>query len=107
MTGGVDKLIAQARKEPLGTDISDYSDEFCVGFLAGQANALEEIAAGRVAWPPLVAVEAREKQLVALARLVVAAAEGKPGFTYTEMIALARAGVAAVGENPADSKERA
>lgn len=41
--------IAEARerapKEPLGVDISDYSDEFCAGFLAGQDNAFDFIAA--------------------------------------------------------------
>lgn len=34
-------LHIRARTEPLETDISDYSDEFCAGFLAGQFNALD------------------------------------------------------------------
>lgn len=36
------ELLTRAAREPLGVDISDYSDEFCAGFLAGQVNALEE-----------------------------------------------------------------
>jgi hypothetical protein len=39
-------LADRAGKEPLGTDISDRSDEWCAGFLAGQTNAFEEIARG-------------------------------------------------------------
>lgn len=35
-------LRERGAREPLGVDISDYSDEFCAGFLAGQANALDE-----------------------------------------------------------------
>jgi len=35
-------LRERAVKEPLGVDISDYSDEYCAGFLAGQVNALDE-----------------------------------------------------------------
>lgn len=40
-------VVAALRKrsdsEPLFVDISDYSDEFCAGFLAGQSNALDAI----------------------------------------------------------------
>ena len=38
-------LRTRAAKEPLGTDISDYSDEWCAGFLAGQVNALDDALA--------------------------------------------------------------
>ncbi len=34
-----------ALKDPIGVDISDYSDEWCAGFLAGQANALDQLIA--------------------------------------------------------------
>jgi hypothetical protein len=44
----LDALIERAAIEPIGVDISDYSDDFCIGFLAGQKNVLEEIAAGRL-----------------------------------------------------------
>ena len=37
-------LRERAAKEPLNVDISDYSDEFCAGFLAGQENALDVLA---------------------------------------------------------------
>lgn len=33
-------LTRAGRDEPLSADISDYSDEFCAGFLRGQENAL-------------------------------------------------------------------
>jgi len=33
-------LALRAEKEPLGVDVSDYSDEWCAGFLEGQAHAL-------------------------------------------------------------------
>lgn len=46
-----DKLINRAQSEPIGVDISDFSDEWCLGFRAGQVNVLEEIAAGRLALP--------------------------------------------------------
>lgn len=36
-------LIARARREPIGVDVSDWSDEWVQGFLAGQASILEEI----------------------------------------------------------------
>lgn len=36
-------LRSRAAREPLGVDISGYSDEYCAGFLAGQVNALEEL----------------------------------------------------------------
>lgn len=38
-----DDLLERAAKEPIGVDISDYSDEFCEGFLRGQRSILEEI----------------------------------------------------------------
>lgn len=47
-----DALIRRAGIEPIGTDISDFSDDFCTGFLAGQKSILEEIAAGRLSLPP-------------------------------------------------------
>jgi hypothetical protein len=34
-------LYDRAGQEPLGANISDYSDEYCAGFLDGQANALD------------------------------------------------------------------
>lgn len=34
-------LHGRAQTEPLETDISDYSDEFCAGFLAGQFHVLD------------------------------------------------------------------
>lgn len=36
-------LVERAGREPLGIDISDYSDEWCAGFLAGQANGVAEL----------------------------------------------------------------
>jgi hypothetical protein len=33
-------LLRRAGREPLDVDISDYSDEFCEGFLRGQEHAL-------------------------------------------------------------------
>lgn len=38
------RMYERADREPIGVDISDYGDEFCEGFLRGQANVLEEIA---------------------------------------------------------------
>jgi len=35
--------LARSETEPLNVDISDYGDEWCDGFLAGQRNALEEL----------------------------------------------------------------
>ncbi len=35
------QLRERAEKEPLEVDVSDYSDEWCAGFLAGQTNALD------------------------------------------------------------------
>lgn len=46
-----DALLHRAETEPIGVDLSDYSDEFCEGFLAGQRSVLEEIAAGRLELP--------------------------------------------------------
>lgn len=40
------ELRDRAGREPLAVDISDYSDEWCAGFLAGQENALDEALAG-------------------------------------------------------------
>lgn len=37
------KLRARAKTDPIGVDISDYSDEYCEGFLAGQVSVLEEV----------------------------------------------------------------
>lgn len=37
------QLRELATREPIHVDISDYSDEFCLGFLAGQANALDAV----------------------------------------------------------------
>jgi|ERR1035437_7747440 hypothetical protein len=39
----VSALFMQAAREPIGVDISDYSDEYCEGFLHGQVNALEAL----------------------------------------------------------------
>ena len=39
-----ERLRALAAKEPLGVDISDYSDEWCAGFLAGQVNGIDTTA---------------------------------------------------------------
>lgn len=44
MTRMIHGLLGRASREPLEVDISDYSDEWCAGFLAGQANALEVLA---------------------------------------------------------------
>lgn len=41
----LEELRARGHREPLGVDISDFSDEFCYGFLAGQSNALGEALA--------------------------------------------------------------
>lgn len=38
-------LLARSETGPLNVDISDYGDEWCHGFLAGQRNALEELDA--------------------------------------------------------------
>ena len=46
-----DALLHRAETEPIGLDISDYSDEWCAGFLAGQRSVLEEIGAGRLVVP--------------------------------------------------------
>jgi len=35
------ELRSKAETEPLEIDISDFSDEFCAGYLKGQANALD------------------------------------------------------------------
>ncbi len=41
----VEAQLERAGSEPLGIDISDYSDEFCSGFLCGQDNALRQFIA--------------------------------------------------------------
>jgi hypothetical protein len=41
--GAVGRLIARARREPVGVDLSDFSDTYVEGFLAGQASILEEL----------------------------------------------------------------
>jgi len=38
------RLRERAKREPLDVDISDYSDEWCAGFLAGQVNAIDCVA---------------------------------------------------------------
>lgn len=40
-----------AETTPIGIDISDYSEEWADGFLAGQRSILEEIQAGRFTLP--------------------------------------------------------
>lgn len=45
-------LLARAAIEPINVDVSDYSDEFVAGFLAGQRSVLEEVLAGRLRLPP-------------------------------------------------------
>lgn len=44
-------LLHRAETEPINLDISDYGDEWCEGFLAGQCSVLEEVEAGRLALP--------------------------------------------------------
>lgn len=39
------RLRRTASTQPLGVDISDYSDEWCAGFLAGQSNAFDQLEA--------------------------------------------------------------
>jgi len=46
-----DSLLHRAETEPIGCDISDFSDEWCEGFLAGQRSVLEEVASGRLILP--------------------------------------------------------
>lgn len=36
-------LTRRAVREPIGCDVSDYSDEWVEGFLAGQVNALQAL----------------------------------------------------------------
>ncbi len=36
----VEDMVARGAKQPLSTDISDFSDEFCAGYLSGQTNGL-------------------------------------------------------------------
>src|SRR4051812_39371844 len=45
------EFLHRLETEPQGVDISDYSDEFCEGFLAGQRHIVEEIVAERVEVP--------------------------------------------------------
>ena len=37
-------LCRRAVKDPIGCDISNYSDEWCAGFLQGQVNVLQALA---------------------------------------------------------------
>lgn len=37
---GLDKLYERARREPIEVDLSDWSDEYVAGFLAGQAQVV-------------------------------------------------------------------
>ncbi len=53
----IETLRLIAAKEPIGVDISDYSDEWCDGFRAGQVNAIDEILV-----PRLSAVEAEVRE---------------------------------------------
>lgn len=39
----LEAMALKATREPIGCDVSDYSDEFVEGFLAGQTNALEAL----------------------------------------------------------------
>jgi hypothetical protein len=43
MRSKLEALRDRAPHEPLNVDISDYSDEFCTGFLAGQSHALDQV----------------------------------------------------------------
>ncbi len=43
----VRQLRKTAESEPLGVDISDYGDDWCAGFLRGQANALDQVIHGQ------------------------------------------------------------
>jgi hypothetical protein len=40
LTTAEEAALRRAAVEPLDVDISDYSDEWCAGFLRGQVNAL-------------------------------------------------------------------
>lgn len=51
-----DGLLHRAGTEPINLDISDYSDEWCDGFQAGQRSVLEEIAFGRLTLPAVTPV---------------------------------------------------
>lgn len=46
-----DELLHRAETEPINCDVSDYSDEWCAGFLAGQRSVLEEVHAQRLRLP--------------------------------------------------------
>jgi hypothetical protein len=41
--GPIVPLRELAAKEPLDVDISDFGDEWCIGFLRGQVNALDMV----------------------------------------------------------------
>lgn len=43
---GFDEWRDRVNREPIGVDISDYGDEWCDGFLGGQANLLRELERG-------------------------------------------------------------
>lgn len=48
-----DAVLLRAGAEPIGVDLSDFSDDFLRGFLAGQCSVLEEVAAGRLTLPTI------------------------------------------------------
>lgn len=43
MADHVHELVQLAAQKPIGVDVSDYSDEFVQGFLAGQQSVLLEV----------------------------------------------------------------
>ena len=42
-TAELEVLARRASTEPIGCDVSDYSDEWVEGFLFGQVNALQAL----------------------------------------------------------------
>lgn len=64
--GGILPVYERASREPLGVDISDYSDDWSEGFLAGQVNALDFLIANDDAIANLL--ELRERFREALLR---------------------------------------
>jgi predicted negative regulator of RcsB-dependent stress response len=63
----VKELRRRAGLEPLGVDISDFSDEWCAGFVAGQQNLVEFLASRADARVRLV-VAGRAEALAKLER---------------------------------------
>lgn len=49
-----DAVLLRAEREPIGVDLSDFSDDVVRGFLAGQCSVLEEVAAGRLTLPAVL-----------------------------------------------------